>query len=85
MTDSAYLNDMGIQILIVHVYIAGAYGFEPKSAPADQRIVTTTRSHSNRTVVDAVEKCEPTEIIRAGGAGHKVRTPTIQPIHSIKY
>ena len=43
------------------------------SPPEGQNIVTTTRSHSNRTVVDAVEACDPSEILRAGGAGHKVK------------
>ena len=50
----------------------GVFGLTPKIAPEGQNIITTTRSHSNRTVVDSVEACEPTEILRAGGCGHKV-------------
>eukprot|EP00914_Ancora_sagittata_P000144 GHVO01000578.1.p1 GENE.GHVO01000578.1~~GHVO01000578.1.p1 ORF type:complete len:314 (+),score=51.54 GHVO01000578.1:35-976(+) len=50
----------------------GAFGFSPKSPPAGQNIITTTRSHGTRAVVEAVEKCEPTEVLRVGGAGHKV-------------
>lgn len=50
----------------------GGFGFERTMPPADQNIITTTRSHSNRAVVEAVESCEPTEVLRVGGAGHKV-------------
>jgi 3'(2'), 5'-bisphosphate nucleotidase len=50
----------------------GAFGFEPKSPPEGQNIITTTRSHGTRAVVEAVERCEPTEVLRVGGAGHKV-------------
>ena len=56
------------------VTVAGAFGYDPVSPPEGQNIVTTTRSHSNRTVVDAVEACDPSEILRAGGAGHKVKS-----------
>ena len=37
------------------ITVAGAFGYDPVSPPEGQNIVTTTRSHSNRTVVDAVE------------------------------
>ncbi len=50
----------------------GAYGYEPIEAPKGQNIITTTRSHSNKTVVDSVAACEPSEILGAGGCGHKV-------------
>ena len=60
--------------LFVYNYnsISGAFGFNHTPAPEGQNIVTTTRSHSNKTVVDAVEASEPTEVTRVGGAGHKV-------------
>ncbi|PAA87615.1 hypothetical protein BOX15_Mlig003614g1, partial [Macrostomum lignano] len=35
-------------------------------------IIATTRSHSNQIVNDAVTACEPTEVLRVGGSGHKV-------------
>lgn len=50
----------------------GVGGFTPKSPPADQRIITTTRSHSNNVVNEAVDAMEPTDVVRVGGAGHKV-------------
>ena len=56
------------------ITFVGAFGYDPVSPPEGQNIVTTTRSHSNRTVVDAVEACDPSEILRAGGAGHKVKS-----------
>lgn len=50
----------------------GAYGMEKKSPPEGKNIITTTRSHSDPKVTGAVTACEPTEVIRVGGAGHKV-------------
>lgn len=50
----------------------GIGGFTPKSPPEDQRIVATTRSHSDGLVNQAVEAMEPTSVLRVGGAGHKV-------------
>lgn len=50
----------------------GAFGFKLQEAPADKRIVTTTRSHSNKTVTDCVNAMEPHEVIRVGGAGNKI-------------
>ncbi|KAM4712816.1 3'(2'),5'-bisphosphate nucleotidase 1 isoform 2-T2 [Anableps anableps] len=50
----------------------GAFGFQLQEVPADKRIVTTTRSHSNKTVTDCVNAMEPHEVIRVGGAGNKI-------------
>ncbi|XP_074648322.1 3'(2'),5'-bisphosphate nucleotidase 1-like [Tubulanus polymorphus] len=50
----------------------GAFGFERNSPPEGQNIITTTRSHSNKNVVDSIEACNPTQVVRVGGAGHKV-------------
>uniref|UniRef100_A0A3Q2R1Q5 3'(2'),5'-bisphosphate nucleotidase 1 n=1 Tax=Fundulus heteroclitus TaxID=8078 RepID=A0A3Q2R1Q5_FUNHE len=50
----------------------GAFGFQLQEVPADRRIVTTTRSHSNKTVTDCVNAMEPHEVIRVGGAGNKI-------------
>lgn len=51
----------------------GAFGFQLQEVPGDKRIVTTTRSHSNKVVTDCVDAMEPHEVIRVGGAGNKVR------------
>ena len=45
---------------------------EKKSPPEGQNIITTTRSHSDPKVTGAITACEPTDVIRVGGAGHKV-------------
>ncbi|XP_055957280.1 3'(2'),5'-bisphosphate nucleotidase 1, partial [Patella vulgata] len=50
----------------------GSFGFTKTTPPEGQNIITTTRSHSNRIVTESVEACQPTEIVRVGGAGHKV-------------
>lgn len=50
----------------------GAFGFEDPKPPTEGNILATTRSHSNKTVVDSIDACEPTEVVRVGGAGHKV-------------
>lgn len=50
----------------------GAFGFEPKQPAEGVNIITTTRSHSSKTVMAAVEACEPTQVLRVGGCGHKV-------------
>lgn len=51
----------------------GAFGFQLQEVPGDRRIVTTTRSHSNKVVTDCVDAMQPHEVIRVGGAGNKVR------------
>lgn len=50
----------------------GTFGFQLQEAPGDRRIITTTRSHSNKVVTDCVEAMEPDEVVRVGGAGNKV-------------
>ncbi|XP_013875461.1 3'(2'),5'-bisphosphate nucleotidase 1 isoform X3 [Austrofundulus limnaeus] len=50
----------------------GAFGFQLQEAPGDKRIVTTTRSHSNKVVMDCVDAMEPHEVVRVGGAGNKI-------------
>ncbi|XP_015610117.1 3'(2'),5'-bisphosphate nucleotidase 1 [Cephus cinctus] len=50
----------------------GYGGFKPIPPPEGKRIITTTRSHSNATVQAALDAMEPDEILRVGGAGHKV-------------
>lgn len=50
----------------------GAFGFELQGAPEGKRIITTTRSHSNKLVTDAIQAMDPHDVIRVGGAGNKV-------------
>ncbi|CAI5684106.1 unnamed protein product [Oreochromis niloticus] len=50
----------------------GAFGFQLQEVPGDRRIVTTTRSHSNKLVTDCVDSMEPHEVVRVGGAGNKI-------------
>jgi len=50
----------------------GAFGFEPKKPDPSKRIVVTTRSHGTEAVRNAIAACEPTEVQKVGGAGHKV-------------
>ncbi len=50
----------------------GAFGFQLQEVPGNRRIITTTRSHSNKLVTDCVDAMEPHEVIRVGGAGNKV-------------
>uniref|UniRef100_A0A4W5RXB7 3'(2'),5'-bisphosphate nucleotidase n=1 Tax=Hucho hucho TaxID=62062 RepID=A0A4W5RXB7_9TELE len=47
----------------------GAFGFELQEVPDGRRIVTTTRSHSNKLVIDTVDAMKP-HVIRVGGAGN---------------
>lgn len=50
----------------------GAFGFQLLEVPEGQRIITTTRSHSNKLVTDCVQAMEPHDVIRVGGAGNKI-------------
>lgn len=47
-------------------------GFTPKSPPVGKKIVTTTRSHSDGNVQDAISALSADEVLRVGGAGYKV-------------
>ncbi|KAB0805164.1 hypothetical protein PPYR_02134 [Photinus pyralis] len=50
----------------------GTGGFQPVAPPTGKLILTTTRSHSNDLVNMALEAFKPDDILRVGGAGHKV-------------
>ncbi|XP_026779241.2 3'(2'),5'-bisphosphate nucleotidase 1 isoform X3 [Pangasianodon hypophthalmus] len=50
----------------------GAFGFQLQEVPEGKRIITTTRSHSNKLVTDAVQAMDPHDVIRVGGAGNKI-------------
>lgn len=45
--------------------------------PPEGRIIATTRSHSTGLVDQVLQACQPTEVLRVGGAGHKVSTMDI--------
>lgn len=51
----------------------GVGGYTPISPPEGKFIVTTTRSHSNALVQEALDALKPDEVLRVGGAGHKVK------------
>uniref|UniRef100_A0A1B6E0N3 3'(2'),5'-bisphosphate nucleotidase 1 n=1 Tax=Clastoptera arizonana TaxID=38151 RepID=A0A1B6E0N3_9HEMI len=50
----------------------GTGDFKPMLPPKDKKIITTTRSHSTPVVQAALQALKPDEIIKVGGAGHKV-------------
>lgn len=50
----------------------GCFGFVHKELPEAERIITTTRSHGTKAVQETIDAMCPTEILRVGGAGHKV-------------
>lgn len=50
----------------------GVGGFTPSEPPPGRLIVVTTRSHSDNVVQRALDSLQPDDIIRVGGAGHKV-------------
>lgn len=51
----------------------GAFGIDKSSVSTQNGlIVTTTRSHSSKLTNAAVDSLNPTEVLRVGGAGHKV-------------
>lgn len=54
---------------------AGVGGFTPIPPPKDRMVVTTTRSHSNQMVEDTLNALKPDEVLKVGGAGHKVILP----------
>lgn len=49
-----------------------AFGITRADHIPGRRIVTTTKSHSNKAVIEAVQAVQPTEVVRTGGAGYKV-------------
>ncbi|XP_077561587.1 3'(2'),5'-bisphosphate nucleotidase 1 [Haemaphysalis longicornis] len=50
----------------------GAFGIARTPPPANKRIITTTRSHSSPVINSCIEAMKPDEVLRVGGAGHKV-------------
>lgn len=52
----------------------GCFGLKPNLLPNDRLIVTTTASHGNAMINTAIDALNPYQIVRVGGAGHKVLT-----------
>uniref|UniRef100_A0A023FE96 3'(2'),5'-bisphosphate nucleotidase 1 n=2 Tax=Amblyomma cajennense TaxID=34607 RepID=A0A023FE96_AMBCJ len=50
----------------------GAFGISRTPPPSDKKIITTTRSHSSPIINSCIESMKPDEVLRVGGAGHKV-------------
>ncbi|XP_033102470.1 3'(2'),5'-bisphosphate nucleotidase 1-like [Anneissia japonica] len=50
----------------------GAFGFKHEDQTQGKRILTTTRSHGTEAVQETLRAMEPDEVLRVGGAGHKV-------------
>lgn len=50
----------------------GCYGITPKPLPNDKLIITTTASHGNVNIEEAIASLRPDEVLKVGGAGHKV-------------
>ena len=54
---------------------SGVYGkCSLNNKPLAGRIVAGSLSHRSKTVIDAVNACQPTEVLQAGGCGYKVST-----------
>lgn len=50
----------------------GCYGIVSKPLPEDKLVVTTTASHGNKNIEESLEALKPDQILKVGGAGHKV-------------
>ena len=50
----------------------GVGGFTPSVPPTNERIIVTTRSHSNPLAEQAIEALKADKVVKVGGAGHKV-------------
>ena len=52
---------------------SGVYGkYTRNSVPLSGRIIAGSLSHRSKTVIDAVNACQPTEVVQVGGCGYKV-------------
>lgn len=50
----------------------GCFGVTPKQLPDDHLIVTTTASHGNVKIEQSIAALKPDQVLKVGGAGHKV-------------
>lgn len=50
----------------------GCFGVTTKQLPNDKLIVTTTASHGNPKIEQSIAALNPDQVLKVGGAGHKV-------------
>lgn len=50
----------------------GCFGVKPDKLYEKKFIITTTASHSNKDVEEAIDAMKPDEVLKVGGAGYKV-------------
>lgn len=50
----------------------GCFGVTPAQLPGDKLIITTTASHGNVNIEQSIEALKPNQVLKVGGAGHKV-------------
>lgn len=50
----------------------GCFGLSPKMLPNDRLIIATTASHVTQSLEDSLAALKPDEVLKVGGAGHKV-------------
>lgn len=68
-----YLNDSSnVGRTIWGLIGLGVGGFTPKEPIPGKLIVVTTRSHSDSVVQRALDCIQADEVLKVGGAGHKV-------------
>ncbi|CAF0724458.1 unnamed protein product [Adineta steineri] len=74
-------NEFGRSVWgLVH---SGVYGkCQMNSTPLPGRIVAGSLSHRSKTVVDAVNACQPTEVLQAGGCGYKALLVLERRVHA---
>ena len=46
--------------------------FDAEGSGGNENVICTTRSHSTGVVMDAVNACAPSKVVKAGGCGYKV-------------
>lgn len=50
----------------------GCFGVTPNPLPDDSLVVTTTASHGNTKIEQSIAALNPDQVLKVGGAGHKV-------------
>ncbi|PIK38922.1 biphosphate nucleotidase [Apostichopus japonicus] len=50
----------------------GCFGCENKDSLGGKRVILHTRSHGTEAVQETIDAMQPDEVLRVGGAGHKV-------------
>ncbi|CAF0788268.1 unnamed protein product [Rotaria sordida] len=62
---------------------SGVYGkYIRNNKPLPGRIIAGSLSHRSKTVIDAVNACQPTEVLQAGGCGYKVLLVLERRVHA---